>query len=79
MNSGSPLDRSTIFLSGFAPKRLTLCQLDQARGDLYAISDDLEFLKVHLARIPTRKELARTALAVIFGTTLCRQKDGRAG
>ena len=24
MNSGSPLDRSTIFLSGFAPKRLTL-------------------------------------------------------
>jgi len=22
MNSGSPLDRSTIFLSGFAPKRL---------------------------------------------------------
>jgi len=24
MNSGSPLDRSTIFLSGFAPKRLTM-------------------------------------------------------
>jgi hypothetical protein len=24
MNSGLPLDRSTIFLSGFAPKRLTI-------------------------------------------------------
>ena len=38
----------------------------QARGDLYAIADDLEFLKVQLARIPTRKELARMALGIIF-------------
>jgi hypothetical protein len=43
-----------------------LRQIDQARGDLYAIADDLEFLKVQLARIPTRKELARAALGIIF-------------
>ena len=41
---------------------LTLRQIDQARGDLYAIADDLEFLKAQLARLPTRKELAQTAL-----------------
>jgi hypothetical protein len=44
----------------------TLRQVDLARGDLYAIADDLEFLKIQLAGIPTRKELARTALSIIF-------------
>ncbi len=38
----------------------TLRQIDQARGDLYAIADDLEFIKSQFARLPTRKELART-------------------
>jgi hypothetical protein len=27
-------------------RQLTLRQIDQVRGDLYAISDDLEFLRV---------------------------------
>ena len=40
---------------------LTLRQIDQARGDLYGISDDLDFLKGQLARLPTRKDLARAA------------------
>jgi hypothetical protein len=44
----------------------TLRQVDQAHGDLYAISDDLDFLKVQLARIPQRKELAHTALGIFF-------------
>jgi hypothetical protein len=39
-----------------------LRQIDQARGDLYAISDDLEFLKAQLARLPTRAYLRRTLL-----------------
>jgi hypothetical protein len=39
-----------------------------ACGDLYAIADDLEFLKAQLARVPTRRELARTALGIIFCT-----------
>jgi hypothetical protein len=44
----------------------TLRQIDRDRGDLYAIADELEFLKVQLARLPTRKELARIALGIIF-------------
>ena len=41
---------------------------DQARGDLYAIGDDLEFIKSQLARLPTRKELARMALLATLTT-----------
>jgi hypothetical protein len=46
----------------------TLRQIDQARGDLYAISDDLEFIKSQIARMPTRKELAQTALLATLTT-----------
>jgi hypothetical protein len=35
---------------------------------LYAIGDDLEFIKERLARLPTRKELARTGFLVTFTT-----------
>jgi hypothetical protein len=35
-------------------------QIYQARGDLYAIADDLEF--VQLARLPTRACLSRTLI-----------------
>ena len=49
----------------------TLRQADQARGDLYAIADDIEFLKVQLARLPTRQELAHlTRLAALTGSAL---------
>jgi hypothetical protein len=41
---------------------LTLRQIDQARGDLYAIADELEFLKAQLARLPTRAYFSRTLL-----------------
>jgi hypothetical protein len=40
----------------------TLRQVDLARADFAAIADDLDFLKAQLARIPTRKEIARIAL-----------------
>jgi hypothetical protein len=46
----------------------TLRQIDQARSDFYAIGDDLEFIKSQLARLPTRKEMARTALLVTLTT-----------
>jgi hypothetical protein len=39
-----------------------LRQIDQARGDLYGIADDLDFIKIQLARLPTRKALWRAAL-----------------
>jgi len=45
-----------------------LRQIDQARGDLYAIGDDLEFIKSQLARVPTRKEVAQIALLVTLTT-----------
>ena len=47
-------------------RSFTLRQIDQARSDFAVIADDLEFIKGQLARLPTRKELARTALAIIF-------------
>jgi hypothetical protein len=43
-----------------------LRQVDQARGDLYAIGDDLEFIKSQLARLPTRKQMARLTLLATF-------------
>jgi hypothetical protein len=41
---------------------LTLRQADEARSDFAAIADDLDFIKDQLARLPTRKELARLTL-----------------
>jgi hypothetical protein len=40
----------------------TLRQIDQARGDLYAIQDDLDFIKAQLAQLPTRNEVWRAAM-----------------
>jgi hypothetical protein len=43
--------------------RFTLRQIDQARGDLYAIHDEPEFLRHQLAWLPTRSEMLRFVLA----------------
>jgi hypothetical protein len=43
--------------------RFALRQVDQARGDLDAIHDELEFLRQQLARLPTRGEMLRLVLA----------------
>jgi hypothetical protein len=48
-------------------RSLTLRQINQARGDLCAIADDLDFLKAQLARVPTPKDLARMALLAMVG------------
>jgi hypothetical protein len=42
--------------------QLSLRQADQIRGDLYAIQDDLDFIKVQLAQLPTRNEVWRAAM-----------------
>ena len=48
--------------------RLSLRQADAARADLYAIHDELDFIKVQIARLPTCKDLARIAfLSVLAG------------
>jgi hypothetical protein len=41
---------------------LTLRQIDQARGDLYVIQDEIECMKAQLARLPTRAYFNRTLL-----------------
>lgn len=47
---------------------LTLRRIDQARGDLYAIADDLDFLKAQLARLPNRAYVGRTVLMATAST-----------
>jgi hypothetical protein len=47
---------------------LTLRQADQARTDFAAIESDLQFVMGQLARMPTRSDLAKTALGIIIST-----------
>jgi len=42
-------------------------QVDLARADFAAIEDRLEFVMSQLAGVPTRMEIARIALGIIFG------------
>ena len=48
--------------------RLTLRQADQAREDFAAILDELDFVKLQLSRLPTRRDQAKVALGIIFAT-----------
>ena len=48
-------------------EHLSLRQADQIRGDLYGIQDDLDFIKVQLARLPTRNEVWRAAMLGMLG------------
>jgi hypothetical protein len=50
---------------------LALRQADQARADFAALEDELDVIKAQLARLLTRKELARfTLLATTSGAAL---------
>jgi hypothetical protein len=40
----------------------TLRQIDQARGDLYGIADEIEALKLQIAALPSRAYVSRLAL-----------------
>jgi len=48
--------------------RLTLRQADQAREDFAAILDELDFVKLQLSCLPTRRDLAKVSLGIIFAT-----------
>jgi hypothetical protein len=48
--------------------QLTLRQADQSRADFAEISDDLDFIKAQLARLPTRVEVARLVLLAALAT-----------
>jgi len=45
----------------------TLRQVDQARDDFAALQDDLDFIKVQLAQLPTRNEVWRAAMLGMLG------------
>ena len=45
---------------------LTLHQADRARADFALIESNLEFIASQLAQRPTRGDLAKTALGIIF-------------
>ncbi len=47
-----------------------LRQADAARDDFAAIQDNLEFIKIQLARLPTRNEVWRAALLGMSGVPL---------
>jgi hypothetical protein len=43
-------------------RQFTLRKNDEARGDLYAIADELEVLRVQIAQLPSRSYVSRLAL-----------------
>jgi hypothetical protein len=47
---------------------LTLHRADKARSDFPAIESDLQFVMEQLARLPTRRDLAKAALGIIIST-----------
>ena len=49
---------------------LTLRQADQARTDFALIEDHLEFIAGQLANQPTRGDLVKAALGIIFCTAI---------
>jgi hypothetical protein len=53
--------------------RLALRQADQARCDFAIIETELEALHARLARMPTRADLARAALGIMFCTAVLVQ------
>jgi hypothetical protein len=50
--------------------RLTLRQAEQARTEFAIIESDLEAIYARLARLPTRGDLAKTALGIILSTAV---------
>lgn len=55
-------------MSDLDPDRFILRQADAAREDYAQLIEELDFVKWQLARLPTRKDLARTALLVSITT-----------
>ena len=49
---------------------LALQRADQSRTDFALIESNLEFLAGQLARVPTRGDLAKAALGIVFCTAV---------
>ena len=42
--------------------QFTLRRIDQARGDLYAVADEIEALKLQIASLPSRDYVSRLTM-----------------
>jgi len=51
---------------------LPLREAEQASTDFAAIESDLQFVMGQLARLPTRRDLAKAALGIIISTAALR-------
>ena len=56
---------------------MALRQADQARTDFALIESDLEIIQKQFARLPTHRELAGGALAIIFATMMLNSESFR--
>jgi hypothetical protein len=65
----SPLMVQLMDVIGINNRRVT-DKTDQARAEFAAIESELEVIQKQLARLPTLRELARTALGIIFATMM---------
>jgi hypothetical protein len=52
------------------PDRFTLRQANAAREDFAQLMEELELVKQHLARLPTRRDQAFTPLRVMLGSAV---------
>jgi hypothetical protein len=59
--------RAEPLLASDLGRRLTLRQADQARDDFAQILDELDFVKIQLARLPTRSEVSSIVLRLTLG------------
>jgi hypothetical protein len=57
-------------------RQFTLRQVDQARTDFALIESNLEFIAGQLVRVPTRADLARATLGIIFCNSLEAKRFG---
>jgi hypothetical protein len=59
--------RGEPLLADDPERRLTLRQADQARDDFAQILDELDLVKIRLARLPTRSEVSLIVLRLTLG------------
>jgi hypothetical protein len=63
-------NRGASDMSDIDPARFTLRQVDALREALAQVMEELDLVKEHLARLPTRKEQAFTSLRIMIGTAV---------
>ena len=63
-------NRGASDLAEIDPAHFTLRQIDALREALAQVMEELDLVKEHLARLPTRKEQAFTSLRIMIGTSV---------